>query len=88
MALDPGQEEVAEPLRTVRVLAEAAVRVEPDEARVWLSITAVDASAGDALADVAESSRGTPSVGQLITTAATEATAAVEATFALESPTT
>ena len=38
---------------TVRVLGAASIRVEPDEAFVWLTLTALDSSAGEALRDVA-----------------------------------
>jgi uncharacterized protein YggE len=47
---------ISEPSRdaaTVRVLGEAAIRTEPDEAFLWLTLTALDASAGRALSDVA-----------------------------------
>lgn len=42
---------------TVRVLGQAAIRTEPDEAIVWLTLTALESSAGVALADVAARSR-------------------------------
>jgi uncharacterized protein YggE len=38
---------------TVRVLGNASIRVEPDEAFVWLTLTALESSAGTALRDVA-----------------------------------
>ncbi len=41
---------------TVRVVGEAAIRTEPDEAFVWITLTAVHESPGPALADVAKRS--------------------------------
>ena len=41
---------------TVTVLGEAAIRTEPDEAIVWITLSAVDASPGPALGDVAKRS--------------------------------
>jgi uncharacterized protein len=41
---------------TVTVLGEVAIRTEPDEAIVWITLSAVDASPGPALADVAKRS--------------------------------
>jgi hypothetical protein len=37
----------------VRVLGQAAIRIEPDEGFVWLTLTALNSSAGEALTDVA-----------------------------------
>jgi uncharacterized protein YggE len=39
---------------TVTVLGEAAIRTEPDEAIVWITLSKIDASPGSALADVAK----------------------------------
>jgi uncharacterized protein YggE len=39
---------------TVSVLGEAAIRTEPDEAIVWITLSTIDASPGPALADVAK----------------------------------
>jgi hypothetical protein len=41
---------------TVTVVGEAAIRTEPDEAFVWVTLSAVDQSPGPALADVAKRS--------------------------------
>ena len=41
---------------TVTVLGEAAIRTEPDEAILWITLSTVDASPGPALADVAKRS--------------------------------
>ena len=42
---------------TIRVRGEAAVRAEPDEAIVWITLSALEASPGPALADVSARSR-------------------------------
>jgi uncharacterized protein YggE len=54
MVSDPAAAEVDRP--TVRVRGEAAIRTEPDEAIVWISLSALDQSPGPALADVAKRS--------------------------------
>jgi uncharacterized protein len=41
---------------TVTVLGEAAIRTKPDEALVWITLSATDASPGPAMADVAKRS--------------------------------
>jgi uncharacterized protein len=41
---------------TVTVIGEAAIRIEPDEAIVWITLSATEASPGPALADVAKRS--------------------------------
>lgn len=49
----PGRgDDVAGP--TVSVVGEAVIRTEPDEALVWITLSAVDGSPGPALADVAK----------------------------------
>lgn len=46
----PGER--SENLPTVRALGESALRIEPDEAFVWLTLTSLNPSAGEALTDV------------------------------------
>lgn len=50
MASDPARRP------TVTVIGEAAIRTEPDEAIVWITLSTIDTSPGPALADVAKRS--------------------------------
>jgi uncharacterized protein YggE len=54
MASDPAGS--SERQSTVTVLGEATIRTEPDEAIVWITLSALDASPGPALANVAKRS--------------------------------
>jgi uncharacterized protein YggE len=56
MAADEQDNAVASPTVTVR--GEAAIRTEPDEAVVWITLSALEKSPGPALADVARRTDG------------------------------
>lgn len=57
MATGKGSVEATSEPATVTVRGEAAIRVQPDEALLWITLSALDASPGAALADVEERSR-------------------------------
>jgi uncharacterized protein YggE len=53
---DPPESSGGRALPTVTVRGEAVIRAEPDEAALWISVTALEDSPGKALADVARRS--------------------------------
>jgi len=54
MSDEPGDERRDQQVACVRVVGTASMRTEPDEALVWITLTALDESPGDALQNVAQ----------------------------------